>query len=174
MASKLPFVIAPRLQPVKELVGSDESGKIEIERRGYLTVAEKAFAQGAISSDDSIAMMHDLVNRIAKETKHSAEEVFADLSKVNKKYLDPYIEDISKASRAMVAYQEKYKLVVGTALLVSRVNPAWEVTDTMELHPDIIEGLVALYEDEERRSIEALVSANKTDEDVVEQAEGKE
>lgn len=174
MTLKLPFVVTPRLQPIKELIGSDESGKIEIERRGYLNVAEKAFAQGAISGDDSIAMMHDLVNKIAKETKRPAQEIFGDLGKANKKYLDPYSEEIARVSRAMLSYQEKYRLVVSTALLSSRVNPAWEAGDTVELHPDIIDGLVALYEDEERRSIEALISANKTDEDVVEQAEGKE
>jgi hypothetical protein len=47
-AVRLPFVVAPRLEPIVETVGTDESGKIEIIRRGHLTVAEKAFISAAL------------------------------------------------------------------------------------------------------------------------------
>jgi hypothetical protein len=33
--AKLPFVVEPRLKPIIEEIGSEESGKIQIERRGY-------------------------------------------------------------------------------------------------------------------------------------------
>ena len=53
MAVKIPFVVQPNLKPVKEQVGTETSGKIEIERRGYVTVSEKAFVQAATEGDDS-------------------------------------------------------------------------------------------------------------------------
>ena len=56
MAKKkgLPFVVQPRLAPVIEQVGNEESGIFEIERRGYLTVAEKAMVQQATQGDESV------------------------------------------------------------------------------------------------------------------------
>ena len=41
----LPFVVEPRRKPIVERVGNEESGVIEIERRGYLTTGEKTFVQ---------------------------------------------------------------------------------------------------------------------------------
>ena len=42
---KLPFVVQPRLKAIKERIGSEDAGYIEIERRGYLTSGEKSFVQ---------------------------------------------------------------------------------------------------------------------------------
>ena len=69
MAKKkgLPFVVQPRLQPIVEQVGTEESGIIEIERRGYLSVAEKAIAQQAVGGDDSVRKMYVLGGRIARD-----------------------------------------------------------------------------------------------------------
>ena len=42
---KLPFVVAPKLKSKIETLGTEVSGKIEIERKGYLTVGEKGFME---------------------------------------------------------------------------------------------------------------------------------
>ena len=76
----LPFVVQPRLKPVIERIGSEESGVFEIERRGYLSVAEKAIAQQASGGDDSVRQLYVLAGRIARETGRQQAEVVQDLS----------------------------------------------------------------------------------------------
>ena len=53
----LPFVVQPKYEPILERVGTDESGIIEIERRKYLTVQEKAIVQGAMEGDTTMTDM---------------------------------------------------------------------------------------------------------------------
>ena len=48
---KLPFVVAPRANSRIEVLGSEISGKIEIERKGYLSVGEKAFMANVSGQD---------------------------------------------------------------------------------------------------------------------------
>lgn len=175
MGYKLPFVVAPRLQPVKELVGSENSGKIEIDRRGYLTVAEKNFTQGALAGDDSISAMHALASKIARKDKKEQSQVIADFVNNNAPYLEKYTEEVSSVLVGMLAYQEKYKIVAATALLISRIDASWTVEDTIELHPDLLDGLTALYEEEDRKCIDKLlIESGRNDAEKVEEAEGKE
>lgn len=174
MAYKLPFVVTPRLKPILETVGSDESGTIEIERRGYLTVAEKNFVQAALSGDSGISGMHALAAKIARAEKKGHAEVMSDFAANDKEYLAPYAEEISNVLVAMLAYQEKYKVVAVTALAMSRISAEITVDDVLEFHPDILEGVFALYEEEDRKSIEKLeLAAKATPADEAEQAEGK-
>lgn len=174
MAYKLPFVVTPRLTPIVETVGSDESGKIEIERRGYLTVAEKNFVQGALAGDSGLSNMHALAAKIARKEKKSHGEVMAAFAANDEEYLAPYSDEISAVLVGMLAYQEKYKIVAATALSVSRLSAEITVEDVLEFHPDILEDLVRLYEDEDRKSIEKLEAATEaTPAAKAEQEEGK-
>ncbi len=169
---KLPFVVQPRLKPIIETVGTEESGKIEIERRGYLTVGEKAFAQAVSSSDGSISELFTLVQSIAKESGNPSEVVFKDIqSNEGADYLDPYRERLTEKMLSLSAYEERHKLVGATALLVSRINSSWTAEDTMELHPDLIQGLYELYEDEEKKSLEAFATEEQGNKET---SEGKE
>ena len=156
---KLPFVVQPRLAPIKELIGSDESGKIEIERRGYLTVAEKQFVSAATAGESALTELHALAGKIARKTRKSQADVFKALvgaSEDGNEYLEEFEAEISAAMMAMMAYQEKYKLIVACCMLMNRVDPNWTIDATLELHPDITDGLMALYNDEDSKSIEAL------------------
>ena len=161
---KLPFVVQPRLEPINELVGSDESGKFEILRRGYLTVAEKNFVQSASSGDSAISELHTLAGQIARKTGKKQGDVFNDLidtNNVKSNYLDDYQSSVSDILVKMIAYQEKYKIIVCTCLLLYRVDPNWTIESTLELHPDIQDDLVKLYGEEDVKSIEALENAKK-------------
>ncbi len=162
---KLPFVVQPRLEPIIETIGTEESGKFEIQRRGYLTVGEKAFTQASSNADDSVSGLFAIVQRIAKETGKSAEDVFSDIQGVSEDdYLDQYREELNEKMFAMTAYQERYKLISATSLIISRINPSWSAEDTMELHPDILDGLAELYEDEEKKSLEAFGAGKPSEE----------
>ena len=156
----LPFVVQPRLQPIIEQLGTEESGIIEIERRGYLSVAEKAIVQQATQGDDSIRKMYALGGRIARETGKQQIEVMQELMQPERpEYMAPYEEEILENMIEMLAYQERVDIVQATALLICRIDEKWSVEQSMDLHPDLVKALSMLYVEEDRRSTEALEAA---------------
>ena len=168
MASKkrkgLPFVVQPRLQPVIETVGSEESGKVEIARKGYLTVAEKSITQHATSGDDSLRTFYALAGKIARENGKQQTEVLKDLSEASRPdYCTPYEDEVMRTMVGMMEFQEKLTIIQATALLICRIDSEWTVEETMELHPDILSGLAALYVDEDNQSVEALEAASSSE-----------
>ena len=168
---KLPFVVQPRFAPIEAEVGTEESGIFKIKRFGYLTVAEKAFTQAAMADDSGMSSVYALAARIARETGKAQRDVFIDMSEGSKDYLEPFAEDIMAAVAGMASYNEKLALVQSTALLIMRLDEKWTADDTMELHPDIIEGLQALYEDEEAKTIDAfMIEKKEEDQDAAEES----
>jgi len=156
----LPFVVQPRLQPIVEQVGTEESGIIEIERRGYLSVAEKAIAQQATQGDDSIRKMYALGGRIARETGKQQLAVMQDLMATPRpEYLGPFEDEILESMIEMMAYQERVDIVQATSLIICRVDDGWTIEQSMDLHPDLIKLLSQLYTEEDKRSTEALEAA---------------
>ena len=159
----LPFVVQPRLKPVVERIGTEESGQIEIERRGYLSVAEKSWTQALEAEDTTQGRLHRLAIKIAAELDMEPKEAL-DLvasSQLQDPRLMDYHEELMDTMAAMQQFGERRKLAAATCLLVNRVDPTWEVEDTLNLHIDLIDGLHLLYIDEEARSIEALEAALK-------------
>jgi len=158
----LPFVVQPRLKPIIEKVGTEESGIIEIERRGYLTVAEKAIVQQATQGDDSVRAVYSLGGRIARETGKQQLDVMQDLMQAQRpEYMAPWEDEILENLISMMAYQERVNIVQATALIICRVEEAWTVDQSMDLHPDLVTGLAILFAEEDARSIEALQAAVK-------------
>jgi hypothetical protein len=156
----LPFVVQPRLQPIIERIGTEESGIIEIERKGYLTVAEKAIVQGGMSGSDSMAKAMAKVQAIAVEAGVEPSQVFEDMaSGTVPDYLRGHDIDMLEVVDLMKEHEDRTRLVAATALLITRIDPEWDPKDTSELHPDIQDGLYALYNDEEKKSVEALEAA---------------
>jgi hypothetical protein len=168
--AKLPFVVQPKLKPIIERVGTEESGIIEIERRGYLTGAEKSFVQQIQQQDNGTLQLVALSRRIAKEKKidlnKSYNTIVAILTgegtgKIANEIESEYAEDIQRALNGITAARAKEDLVNAACLLIHRVDPEIDIADVVELHPDLINGLSALYREEEARSIEKL--KNKED-----------
>lgn len=156
----LPFVVQPRLEPVIERVGTEESGIIEISRLGYLTVAEKAIAQNATQGDDSVRNMYSLAGRISRATEVSQAQVMQDLVKQPQpEYLAEFEEEITTCMMDMMAYQERVAIVQATSLIICRVDDSWTVDQSMELHPDLVRALATLYNEEDARQIDALEAA---------------
>ena len=160
----LPFVVQPRLQPIIEQVGTEESGILEIERRGYLSVAEKAIAQQATQGDESVRKMYALGGRIARETGNQQLEVMSDLMQAQRpEYMAPWEDEILENMIEMMAYQERVDIVQATSLIICRVDQSWTVEQSMDLHPDLIKLLSAFYTEEDKRSVEALEKAVQKD-----------
>lgn len=156
----LPFVVQPKLKPITERIGTEESGIIEIIRRGYLNVAEKAIAQQATQGDDSIRAIYTLGGKIARAVGKPVAEVMNDMMRTTRPdYMDEYEEEILEQMIEMMAYQERVNLVQATSLIICRVDPGWTIEQSMELHPDLVRDLATLYNEEDQRSEEALVQA---------------
>ena len=156
---RLPFVVSPRLESIVEEVGSEESGKIEIERKGFLTVAEKAFSGAALAGDDSISALRRLAFRVSRETGKGPEEVMTSISQgAVDDYLAPYMEEVEGVLAMMTQYQERRAIIAATTLLTYRVDSTWTIDDTLALHPDLRDDLHLLFEDEEAKNTEALTS----------------
>ena len=160
----LPFVVQPRLQPIIEQIGIEASGILAIERKGYLTVAEKSIVQVGLKHDTTVRKMYILAARIARETSVDQSQVGQDMIKPERpEYLAPYAEDIDECVLEMMAFQERAAIINATALLMCRIDPNWSVEQTMELHPELMAELALLYIEEEKQSTEALEAAAGAD-----------
>jgi predicted HNH restriction endonuclease len=156
---KLPFVVQPKAEKFIDVIGTEESGKIEIERRGYLTVSEKAIVQGSISGDPTMSDLYRLGSKIAKEKKKKAGNVVKDMMQAERPaYMADYEGEITDRLMALIAFQEKLTIVQATAVLMSRVDANWTVEQTFELHPDLVQSLAEFYSQEESRSVSRAVS----------------
>ena len=156
----LPFVVQPRLQPIVEELGTEESGIIQIERRGYLSVAEKAIATQATQGDESIRKMYALGGRIARETGKQQMDVMQDMMQPQRDdYLSPWEDEIMENVIEMMAYQDRVDIVQATALIICRVDDSWTIEQSMNEHPDLIKLLSQLYAEEDKREVERLEAA---------------
>jgi hypothetical protein len=163
--AKLPFVVQPKLKPIGERIGTDESGVIEIERRGYLTGAEKTFVQQVQQQDGGTLQLVALSRRIAKEKKLALDKAYNVIvtiltgeatGKLAAEIESEYAEDIQRAVNGIAAARSKEDLINAACLLIHRVDPTIDISDVVELHPDLIAGLSALYREEDLKSIEKL------------------
>ncbi len=154
----LPFVVAPRREPIGEVLGTEESGQIEIHRKGYLTVAEKTFMQQAANSDETVSLLHKLASRVAKKRSVQAQEVVERLTLGNFQdpLLDGFEEEVSEIYSAMGNYEQRRRIISATCLLYFRISQEWTIEDTMELHPDLVDALCSLFTEEDTKSTEAF------------------
>lgn len=154
------------MKPVKYLVGSEDSGQFELERRGYLTAGEKAFVQQVRQSDDSSVKLIALARRIAVkcgiDPQTAYEAVLASAggevrdAKLVKRIETEFGDEIADVFNSLALNQSRDDMVIATCMMMYRHDPEWSAKDTVELHPDIITDIVKLYKLEEERSTEGI------------------
>ena len=160
----LPFVVQPRLEPIIERVGSEESGMIEIARKGYLTVAEKSIIEQATNDVSESGELIAAVKAIAKAEGMPVADVFEQLQgEAGQDLLVKYSQEVAIAASAGQSQQTKIRVVAATALILCRIDPEWTVEQSMELHPDLLDGLYELYLDEDSRSLAAFNQETSTE-----------
>lgn len=154
----LPFVVAPRHEPIMHECGSEESGKIEIKRRGYLTVAEKSFMQQAVAGDETIATLHRLAGKIGTKAGLQTSEVMEILGQgdLNHPALAGFETEITDVMSMMSTYEQRTKAVAAACLVFFRISNDFGIEDVMELHPDIVDDLYLLYLMEDQKSTEGF------------------
>ena len=72
----LPFVVQPVRKTVVERIGTEETGILEVERKGYLTTGEMAFVQQQASTDDSTEKLLALVQKVALKFKIDTQKAY--------------------------------------------------------------------------------------------------
>jgi hypothetical protein len=167
MAS-FPFVVQPRLKPIIEKIGSEEAGYIECKRQGYLTVGEKAGVKQVVSAYDATSDVLGLSKRVAGSYKIDLQEAYEIVaSAVTGQVEDPrvmevsetYQEEIGSLMSKMTQSAVFSELAKAFVLILYRVEGASEITmdNVSELHPDLLVGLAALYDEEESKTTERLL-----------------
>lgn len=183
--SPLPFVVEPRIAAKLERIGSDEAGYIEIMRKGYLTAGEVAFSQSNSSMDGGLQSVVKLARKVAQtysiDLKKSYDlvsgAVTGDMPKGSEEYSieKDFGEDIQNLTQEMLRQESIQRQVRALCLLLYRVDPNIEGDEVNELHPDLVDALSDLYQEEESRSVEKLNDSLKQDvEDGAEKAESAE
>lgn len=169
----LPFVVQPRRQPIQERIGTDDSGIVEIERRGYLTSGEKAFVQQVQQLDEGTSDIVKLTRQIARKYALGMDTAYTVLIGIISNNPDPKDEDLSLQIEvdfaeelngtltSLAAGQTREELVFACCMIRYRIDPNFQISNIHDIHPDLIKGLAALYREEEARSLEAF---NKSDE----------
>lgn len=171
----LRFAVEPRLKPIIDQIGTEESGIIEIERRGYLTSREKNFVQQFQQQDAGSNNLVALSRKVARHYNVGIEVAYNAIASIvgGTLFEDPelqenveatFSEDIQQAVADLSSTQARLEIIQASALLTSRVDDSITIEEVVKLHPDILMGLSELYRDEEAKSIEKLRN-NKVNEE---------
>ena len=187
---KLPLVVQPKREPILELIGTEDSGQIQVERRGYLSTTEKTFVQQIQQADSGTSEIITVSRKVAREYALGMDKAYnlvleiiaglpgktADDAEMIKRIELEFAEDLTNVVKGLSAQQAREDIVYAICMLRYRVNADFEIEDIGGVHPDLISGLAALYRDEEKRSIEAFQASNAAEggEDVVVQQQSVE
>lgn len=172
--AKLPFVVEPRRQPIVERIGSEESGQIEVERRGYLTTGEKAFFQQVQQFDGGASEIIALSRKVSRKYGLGLDKAYdavvgvlsnseAANVELAAKIEDDFAEELASVMRGLTAGQVKEELVMAACMLKYRVDPDFDISSISDIHPDIISGLAKLYRDEDSRMLTAFANEKENE-----------
>ena len=168
--SKLPFVVSPRLNSRIEILGSEISGKIEVERKGFLTVGEKSFMAGVNSQSDVLKVIMQVSRAVAAKYKLGQQDAYEQVvlsvsspDECSHPVFDDFGDEIAELTSMMLASEQKKQLMAAYCMLLYRVNEEIDMSDVVSLHEDLVGALADLYADEENKSLERLV--DKDDEE---------
>lgn len=156
--AKLPFVVAPKLQSKIVKIGNEEVGVVEIEKRGYLSVAEKSFVDSVMQSSDGVAGLVRIASVIGRKRKISTEKAYTLLigvidgsgkPSINAEISEEYGEEIAKIQSQMADSLQRKAIAATTILIQTRINADWTIEDTMELRLELLGEFAAFYDSEE-------------------------
>ena len=132
--AKLPFVVAPKIKTCKVRLGTEETGIIEIEKRGFLSVAEKSFVDSVLQQSDGVTQIVKLASQIARERKISVETAYTQVvavmsnekqTKAQQEIAVKYADNISEIQSSMIESMGRKSIACATILIQTRINPEW-------------------------------------------------
>nr|WP_290224238.1 hypothetical protein [Trichocoleus desertorum] len=156
---KLPFVIAPKAEPIKETVGNEEIGTLELPRINDLSPSDRLFIRQA--SKDLPNLQREAV-KIAKSIKaqRPTKEVFQDpeatepqppvemgLAEIYSALISSDTELLGEFLGEILDYQDVLQrliderpVIMATAML-KRIDSEWTLEDTMQLDSKLVSEL---------------------------------
>lgn len=165
---KLPFVVAPKVNSRIETLGTDVSGKIEIERKGFLTVGEKGFMANVNSQDAVLQSVMKLSRTVSKKFSIGQQEAYQEVVNAvtdpnNTKYpvFDEYSQEIAELTNLMMQQEQRKTLMMAYCMLLYRVDQDLDMDDVIDLHEDLVGELAKLYLDEESKSLDRLIDKDE-------------
>lgn len=170
--SKLPFVVQPRLKSRIDRIGNEEVGIIEIERKGYLTVAEKAFINAQLSGDNTASLFIKLTRKVSSDFKLDMNAAYVLISEMmqgdmktakHRKIEENYKEEVLEILEEMQRVERVRVLTCVYSLLLYRVDSELEPDALEEISPELMDLLMAFYTDEESRTLERLEELQEQD-----------
>ena len=166
--AKLPFVVEPRLKPIIERIGNEDIGVIEIERRGYLTAAEKAFVQAQVGADDASREMMSLVRSVGSKYKVDFDTAYTlvqnamqGIYEKKRDIVADFPEKIDNLIEVLQGSQTRRTVATAYCMLIYRVDSTIKLDDMLESDIEIINGLAKLFNEEEARSVERLKESDE-------------
>lgn len=168
--AKLPFVVAPKIQSKLVNLGDENVGVVEIEKRGYLSVAEKSFVDSVMQNSDSISGIVRLASEVGRKRKITTEKAYLLLisaidgtgtgAAVNAIHND-YGQELAVIQAQMAESVQRKAIAATTVLIQTRINPEWDIEDTMTLQPELLAEFSRFYDSEEQKI--DFVSESKKD-----------
>ena len=157
-----------------ELVGTEASGQIEIERRGYLSVGEKGFMTSVVSQDATLHAVMKMSRQVSKRFGISQQEAYDEVviavtepGQSNYPVYEEYGEEIAALAGLMMAQEQRKDLMQAFCMLLYRVDSELQIDEVQSLHEDLISALSLLYTEEENKSVERLLDKDDDEEEVV-------
>jgi len=176
----LPFVVQPKKNTEILKVGNEEVGIFEIERKGYLTVAEKSFVESVTQGSDGISSLVRLANKIASDRKTTPEKAYIAITeamsgnhsnKLAASVSKDYSNELADATSRMAESVQRRQIAAATILLQTRVNHEWTIQDTLSLDPVIVEQLTEIYDREEQRETVKIKTKGEEAKEIVGKSE---
>lgn len=167
----LPFVVQPKKNTEIVRIGNEEIGILEIERKGYLSVAEKSFVESVMQGSDGVASIVYLANKISKDHKTTPEKAYVAITdamqgntagKLQELISNQYADELSQIISKMAESMQRRAIAATTILIQTRINHDWTFEDTLTLDPEFLDQFVQLYDREEQR--EAIKEHSKEEE----------
>lgn len=158
--SVLPFVVQPKKNTEIVRLGNEDIGIVEIQRKGYLSVAEKTFVDSVMQGSDGVSSMVLLANRVARDHKTTAEKAYIAISDVMQGQTDSKLatavanecsEQIAQITAKMTESLQRRSIAATTVLIQTRIDHNWSFEDTMKLDPQMLDEFIGFYEKEEQR-----------------------
>lgn len=178
--SKFPFVVEPRIQPILEKIGSEHAGYLEVKRQGYLSVGERAAYHQITAQNDTTSEILALTRTVASELGIDMEEAYRVTTNCLTGKIDTekesavirtHVDDINDLTASLLYSENNQRLVKAYIVAAFRIDSELTYDDMSELHPDITDGLVTLFEDEEAKSTKRLTEALREGKEEGEEAE---
>lgn len=183
----LPFVVQPRFEPIIERIGTQDSGQVEIERRGYLATGEKAFVQQVQQQEDGSGEIVTLSRQVARKYGISMDRAYSIIlviisgeqlkdekdQALSEKIELEFAQGLTAIVKGLAVIQSREELVLAACMIKYRIDPDFDISSISSIHPDLISALANFYRQEESKSLEAFLANRKEEKVSVEESEKK-